>query len=181
MSMNPQTESTSGTIFDRQGLIDRVKVRCAPIDILLDETTGDKLDYENLRFFTGTNLNGADESVVSVLLTPDSPSAKAAMKTEEQAPLADLAPLPICVLLPLAPCNCFRSLENGVPYLYRILNYEQAELVNAAGEFVRYSTSFSWTERGAANPEPEWHKYLGNYILHFLSCGTISSNQGSGG
>jgi hypothetical protein len=174
--MNPQMESTAGSVFDRQELINRVKERCAPIDGLL-EATSDVLDYDNLRLFTGTDLNGADETVVSVFLTPDSPSAQAAMKTEAQAPLADLVPLPICVLLPLAPCNCFHSLENGIPYLYRILSYEQAELVNAAGEFVRHSTSFSWKARGAANPDPEWHKYLGNYVFHFLSCVTITTNQ----
>lgn len=174
--MNPQMDSADGSVFDRQGLIDRVKERCEPMDRLLEET-GDVLDYDNLRFFTGTSLNGADETVVSVFLTPDSPSAKAAMKTEEQAPLADLVPLPICVLLPLAPCTCFNILENGIPYLYRIISYQQAELVNAAGEFIRHSTTFSWEDRGSANPKPEWHKYLGNYIFHFLSCATISTNQ----
>jgi len=177
--MSSQVAESLENVFDRQALIARVKARCASIDALLNETTGDRLDYENLRLSSGTSLNGADETVVSVFLTPDSPSAVAAMKTEQQAPLADLVPLPICVLLPLAPCDCLHSLENGTPYLYRILSYEQAELVNAAGELVRYSTAFSWQNRGAINPEPEWHKYLGNYIFHFQSCVTITTNQGS--
>jgi len=159
--MNPRITSESGSIFDRQGLIDRVKERCAPIEALLEET-GDTLDYDNLRFFTSTGLNGADETVVSVFLT---------------LPLADLVPLPLAVLLPLDPCTAFHSLENGIPYLYRILSYKQAELVNAKGEFIRYSTSFSWENRGSDTPEPEWHKYLGNYKFHFFTCGTVSTNQ----
>ena len=177
--MESRITSASNSIFDRQGLIDQVKVRCAPIEALL-EKTGDTLDYDNLRFFTATSLNGADETVVSVFLTVDSPSVQAALLTEQESPLADLVPLPICVLLPLEPCTSFHSLENGVPYLYRILSYEQAELVNAAGEFVRYSTSFSWVARGTATPEPEWHKYLGNYKFHFFTCGTIGTNQTGG-
>ena len=174
--MNPRITSVSGSIFDRQGLIDRVKERCAPIEALLEET-GDTLDYDNLRFFTATGLNGADETVVSVFLTLDSPSVQASLLTEKESPLADLVPLPLAVLLPLDPCTAFHSLENGIPYLYRILSYEQAELVNAKGEFIRYSTSFSWENRGSDAPEPEWHKYLGNYKFHFFTCGTVGTNQ----
>ncbi|MFC2078465.1 hypothetical protein ACFLSZ_00630 [Candidatus Bipolaricaulota bacterium] len=170
------TSTTTSDIFDRQGLIDRVRERCEPIEALLADT-GDTLDYDNLRFFTGTNLNGADETVVSILLTKDSPSVQAALLSEEESPLADLVPLPAVVLLPLDPCTSFHSLQNGVPYLYRIVSYEQAELVNAEGEFVRYSTAFSWEERGTDDPEPEWHKYVGNYVVHFFTCGSISTNQ----
>ena len=169
------TATSSVDVFDRQALIDRAKERCEPIEALLAET-GDTLDYDNLRFFTGTNLNGADETVVSVFLTADSSSHLAAMKTEEEAPLAALAPLPIAVLLPLDPCTTFSVLENGVPYLYRIVSYERAELVTADGEFVRYSTEMSW-DRGTPDPEPEWHKYLGNYSYHAPSCVTITTNQ----
>ena len=174
--MESRITSASNSIFDRQGLIDQVKVRCAPIEALL-EKTGDTLDYDNLRFFTSTGLNGADETVVSVFLTLDSPSVQASLLTEQESPLADLVPLPLAVLLPLDPCTAFHSLENGIPYLYRSLSYEQAELVNAKGEFIRYSTSFSWENRGSDKPEPEWHKYLGNYKFHFFTCGTVGTNQ----
>ncbi|MCK5586924.1 hypothetical protein KAJ02_12705 [Candidatus Bipolaricaulota bacterium] len=170
------TSAMSSSVFDRQGLIERVQERCEPIEALLAET-GDTLDYENLRFFTATKLNGADETVVSIFLTEDSPSSQAAMLTEEESPLEALAPLPFAVLLPLEPCTSFSILQNGVPYLYRILSYEQAELVDAEGKFVRYATEFSWEERGTSDPEPEWHKYIGNYIFHFLRCATISTNQ----
>jgi hypothetical protein len=164
------------SVFDRQGLIERVRERCQPIEVLLD-ATGDTLDYDNLRFFSATNLNGADETLVWIMLTVDSPSIQAALLTEEKSPLADLVPLPFAVLLPLEPCTSFHTLQNGVPYLYRVISYEQAELVNAAGEFVRYSTTFSWEARGTKDPEPEWHKFLGNHVAHLFTCGTVSTNQ----
>jgi len=162
-------------VFDRQAFIARVQERCAPIEALLAET-GDTLDYENLKFFSGTNLTGADETVVSVFLTLDSPSTLLAMQSEEEAPLASIAPLPFAVLLPLDPCTAFSVLENGVPYLYRVVSYDEAELVTADGVYARSSTAFSW-DRANPNPEKEWHKYIGNYVFHMFWCATVSTNQ----
>lgn len=166
---------TGDTVFDRQALVERVRERCRPIERLLAET-GDVLDYENLRFFTATNLNGADETLASVFFTLDSPSYQLGALTEEEAPLESIAPLPLCVVLPLEPCTSFHSLLNGVPHLCRIVSYEQAELVNSDGDVVRYPTTFSW-DRATSDPEPEWHKYMGNWVFHFLLCVSVGLNQ----
>jgi len=147
-----------------------------PMTPLLDET-GDRLDFERFRFFSGKGLNGADETVVVIPLTADSPSHLLAMLPEEEAPLDEIVPLPLAGFLSLDPCTCFHSIENGVPYLYRALGYDvQAELVDADGSFVRASTEFSWTDRGAPT-EGEWVLVRGNVYFHLISCSVVGTNQ----
>lgn len=147
-----------------------------PMQPLLEQT-GDTLDFERFRFFSGKAVNGEDETVVIIPLTMDSPSTQVAFLAEEEAPLAENVPLPMCGFLPLDPCTCFHTLENGVPYLYRILGYDvQAELVDAQGTFVRSSTDFSWENRGTAN-EDEWLTFRGNATFHFLFCVVVHTNQ----
>lgn len=142
------------------------------------EQTGDTLDFERFRFFSAKALNGEDETVVIIPLTMDSPSTRLAFLSEEEAPLAEIAPLPSVGFLALDPCTCFHTIENGVPYLYRILGYDvQAELVDAEGNFVRSSTEFSWEHRG--DPiEGEWLMLKGNIIFHGTDCEQTTTNQG---
>ncbi len=141
------------------------------------EQTGDTLDFERFRFFSGKALNGEDETVVIIPLTMDSPSTQLAFMSEEEASLAEIAPLPLAGFLALDPCTCFHTIENGVPYFYRILGYDvQAELVDAEGNFVRSSTDFSWEHRG--DPiEGEWVTFKGNVGWHFLTCTVVGTNQ----
>jgi hypothetical protein len=141
------------------------------------EQTGDALDFERFRLFSGKALNGADETVVVIPLTPDSPSARLALLSEEEAPLAEIVPLPLIGFLALDPSTCFHTIENGVPYLCRILGYDvQAELVDAEGNFVRSSTEFSWEHRG--NPiEGEWFTFKGNALIHTGGCVVIRVNN----
>lgn len=162
--------------WDHAAFAEYLETVFEPMVPLLEET-GDTLDFERFRFFSGKDLNGADETVVIIPLTADSPSNQLAFMTEEEAPLADIAPLPAAGFLSLDPSTCFSTIENGVPYLYRILGYDvQAELVNADGSFVRSSTEFSWDNRGAPN-EPEWLLARGNVFFHFAFCGVVGTNQ----
>ncbi|MFC2099844.1 hypothetical protein ACFLSF_03335 [Candidatus Bipolaricaulota bacterium] len=46
------------------------------------EKTGDALDFERFRFFSGKDLNGKDETVVIIPLTADSPSYQLAFLPE---------------------------------------------------------------------------------------------------
>ncbi len=141
------------------------------------EQTGDTLDFERFRFFSGKALNGKDETVVLIPLTMDSPSTQLAFLTEEEAPLAEIVPLPMCGFLALDPCTCFHTIENGVPYLYRVLGYDvQAELVDAQGSFVRSSTEFSWENRGDPN-EGSWLLFRGNVYFHLEWCASVCTNQ----
>ena len=141
------------------------------------ERTGDTFDFERFRFFSGKALNGEDETVVVIPLTVDSPSTRLAFMSEADAPLAEIAPLPVAGFLALDPCTCFHTIENGAPYLYRVLGYDvQAELVDAQGDFVRSSTEFSWEHRGDAT-EGEWLTFKGNIIFHFSCCLAIAANQ----
>jgi len=162
--------------WDPAAFVEYLEEVFEPMTPLLEET-GDVLDFERFRFFSGKDLNGADETVVIVPLTEDSPSYQWALLPEEEAPLADIVPLPFVGFLALDPCDCFRTIENGVPYLYRILGYDvPAELVDADGEFVRSSTEFSWEDRGAP-AEGEWFLYRGNVIFHVIFCATTGTNQ----
>ena len=162
--------------WDHAAFVEYLRDVFKPTEELL-EKTGDALDFERFRFFSGKDLNGEDETVVHIPLTLDSPSHQKALLPEELMPLASIAPLPLCGFLSLDPSTCFHSVKNGVPYVYRIVDYERAELVGAKGEFVRWSTTFSWGQRGNPN-EPEWYKYQGNSFAHFISCCKISTNQG---
>ncbi|MBU0596168.1 hypothetical protein KJ567_05750 [Candidatus Bipolaricaulota bacterium] len=162
--------------WDHAAFVEYLEEVFEPMVPLLEET-GDVLDFERFRFFSSKDLNGKDETVVIVPLTADSPSNQLAFMTEEEAPLADIVPLPYGGFLALDPCTCFHTIENGVPYLYRILGYDvQAELVGAEGNFVRLSTEFSWTNRGAPI-EGEWLLFRGNVIWHAMFCGSTTSNQ----
>ena len=161
-----------GIGFDRAALLAYIEEAFEPMEALLGE--GDEFDYENFRFFTGTNLNGSDETVVIVPLSVDSTTVQKALLTEEEAPLAEMSPMPVMGLLPLEPCTCFRALENGVPYLCQVLSYERAILVDADGEYVRDTTTFEWN-RGAG--EPEWYTYRGNVATHQFPCVMVSVNN----
>ena len=144
------------------------------------EKTGDTLDFERFRFFSGRDLNGEDETVVIIPLTMDSPSIQLALLTEEEAPLAEIAPLPMAGFLALDPSTCFSTIENGVPYVMRILGYDvQAEVVDAQGNFVRRSSEFSWENRGNPN-EGEWLTFRGNVVIHFTPCPQIGMNNTGG-
>jgi len=147
-----------------------------PMLPLLEET-GDELDFERFRFFSGKDLNGEDETVVFIPLTMDSPSVQLGLLTEEEAPLAEITPLPMVGFLSLDPSTCLHTVENGVPYLIRILGYDvPAEVVDAQGNFVRSSSEFSWTNRGNPN-EGEWLKFRGNAVVHVFWCPYVSMNQ----
>ena len=161
--------------LDRAVLVEEVQARFEGMSRFLAETTGDRLDFVNLRFFSATNLNGADETVVIVPLTEDSPSYQLALQSEEAAPLAGIAPLPLGGMLPLDPCTAFHSLENNVAYLFRAISYEDAEIVDEAGERIRMATEFSWNRGGN---DPEWYMYRGNTVIHFQTCATIRVNNG---
>lgn len=172
---NVSPKEASAIVFDRHALVDRVRATFAELSASLEAETGDQFDFDNLRFFSATNLNGADETVVIIPLTADSPSYLVALQSEEEAPINSIVPLPHAGFLSLNPSNCFHSLENGVPYLIRMLGHESADVVNASGVWIRDATDVSWN-RGAE--EPEWYKYLGNTSFHFPTCAVITMNQG---
>jgi len=170
---SPQSVQVAG--WDHGAFVDYLREAFAPTEGLLAQT-GDELDFERFRFFSGKDINGKDETVVIIPLTVDSPSLQVALLSEADAPLAGVAPLPFAGFLALDPCTCFHTLENGVPYIYRILDYSKAELVNGKGAFVRHSTELSWGKRG--NPdEGEWYLFLGNVKFHLGQCTTASTNQ----
>ena len=171
-SVQSTASAEDGIGFDRAAFIAYVAEVLGPMEALLGE--GDEFDYENFRFFTGTNLNGSDETVVIVPLTHDSVTVQKALLTEEEAPLAEMSPMPVCGFLPLEPCTCFRALENGVPYLCQVLSYEKAIFVDVNGEYVRDTTTFEWN-RGAG--EPEWYTYRGNVATHQFPCILFSANN----
>ena len=167
----------NGRGWDHGAFVEYLREVFEPMKPLL-ANTGDELDFERFRFFSGKKMNGEDETAVIIPLTEDSPSQRVAMKSEEEAPLADYVPLPFVGFLPLDPCTCFHTIRNGVPYLYRVLGYDvQAEMVDSSGAFVRQSTEFSWKNRGAPT-EGEWVRASGNITFHTMSCGTACTNQG---
>jgi len=170
---SPQSVQVAG--WDHAAFVDYLREAFAPTEDLLAQT-GDELDFERFRFFSGKDINGKDETVVVIPLTSASTSYRLAYRSEGEAPLAEIAPLPFAGFLSLDPSTCFSVLENGVPYIYRIVTYDKAELVDAKGAFVRHSTEFSWTHRGNPN-EGEWYTYLGNIKFHFGQCTTTSTNQ----
>jgi len=173
--ISPQSATTLAG-WDHAAFVTYLEGVFEPMQPLLEET-GDVLDFARFRFFSGKDLNGADETVVIIPLTADSPSTQLAQLSEEEAPLAEIAPLPLVGFLALDPCTCFHTIVNGVPYLYRALGYDvQAELVDAEGSFVRSSTEFSWEDRG--NPtDREWLTFRGNLVFHMMWCATVSTNQ----
>jgi len=158
-------------VFNHAELVANVREVFKHMEPLLGE---DRFDYENLRLFSGTALNGADETVVFVPLTRESPTYLKMLQSEEEAPLADMAPMPVCGFLPLDPCDCFSVLQNGIPYLVRALTYHRAEMVDANGNYVRDTTEYEW-QRG--QQEPEWYKFLGNAACHCPGCSRITVNQ----
>lgn len=172
--LSPQATEIRGAGWDHAAFVEYLRGVFEPMDSLLAQT-GDELDFERFRFFSGKNLNGADETVVIIPLNEDCPSYRLALLDETEVPLADIAPLPYGGFLALDPCDCFSAIENGVPYLLRVVSYEQAEMVDANGKFIRPSTTFSWLRGGN---EPEWYKFLGNVTFHFNQCITTGANQG---
>ena len=169
-------ESHSALSWDHEAFVAYLEDVFEPMLPLLAQT-GDTLDFERFRFFSGKDLNGEDETVVIIPLTIDSPSTKLAFMSKEEAPLEEIAPLPMCGFLALDPCTCFHTIENGVPYLYRIRGYDvQAELVDVEGSFIRSSTEFAWEYRGDPIKGEEL-TFRGNIYVHMVWCAEACTNQ----
>ena len=172
--LTPESHSALG--WDHAASVGYLEDVFEPMLPLLEQT-GDTLDFERFRFFSGKDLNGEDETVVIIPLTIDSPSTKLAFMSEEEAPLEEIAPLPMCGFLALDPCTCFHTIENGVPYLYRIRGYDvQAELVDIEGSFIRSSTEFAWEHRGDPIKGEEL-TFRGNIYVHMEWCAEACTNQ----
>ena len=169
--------------WDRGAFVHGLRDALAPLEHLLQP--GDAFDYDRFRFFAAQGLNGGNEVLAIVPLTPESPSELARYDIGNTIFWAQAAPLPLAAFLPLDNTDCFSVFANGMPYLMRCLDWDRTEFVDATGAHVRDASRTFW-ERGSQ--KPEWLQFTGgapetpegsphgvNY--HAPSCCTTTTNQ----
>lgn len=69
--------------------------------------------------------------------------------------------------------KCIHDLVPGVPYVIRSVSWEQAEVVDAAGQVARYFE----TEWVRGTEVDAWYAYSGNTFFHFGQCVMVGTNQ----
>jgi len=156
--------------FNRAAFVAEIREVFAPIELLLAE--GDKFDYEGALIFSGI-VNGWGEHVITLPLTEDSPSYQLAKLIGRELPWSNETNLPLGGFYIMDTTKCIHDLVPGVPYVIRSVSWEQAEVVDAAGQVARYFET-EWI-RGAE--VDAWYAYSGNTFFHFGQCVIVGTNQ----
>jgi hypothetical protein len=157
-------------LLDRAELIDYVERTFSSLEALL--APGDTFDYEHAAFFSGF-LNDRDEHLIVVLLSEDSPSVEKSEQLGYSLDWPDVGILPLFAIMVLPPTDCIRDVDYNVPYLVRGVSWDEGDVVDARGNFVRDVQT--WWARGT--DEPMYLRFSGNLKIHLQTCVTISMNQ----